>query len=140
MSVLTPALERDKRSGNWRARKVVPTDVRAAFGKRESKQTWPATLTQGEATCAYHRWHADLTRQIAAARKGGDRLTDEQVKDLAGRWFAEQCRAQENKGEHPEMLEAVLTILAEADQHARVGELVEESARALLTAESMPCP
>ncbi len=137
MAVQMPKLERDKKSGNWVSRQVIPADVRAVLGKREFKQTWPATFTQSEATCAYHKWHSDLTRQIAAARKGGDRLTDEQVKDVAGRWFAEQAHAQENRNEHPEALEAVLTVLAEADRHPYVREQIEKSARALLKAQSI---
>jgi hypothetical protein len=45
MAVTMVALKRSK-TGHWQARKEIPADVRAAYGKREEKRTWP-TMADG---------------------------------------------------------------------------------------------
>jgi len=48
MGIAMVALTRTK-SGRWASRKVMPSDVRTAYGKREEKKTWPASLSEEQA-------------------------------------------------------------------------------------------
>lgn len=78
-------------SGLWTARKVIPEDVRAAYGKREEKPTWAASLTQSQAKAEFAAWLSDVEVRIAALRSNSagnpTRLTQRQVRALAGRWY-----------------------------------------------------
>jgi hypothetical protein len=55
MAFAMVGLKRTK-TGRWAARKEIPQDVRAAYGKREEKKTWPAELNQGQAKAELAAW------------------------------------------------------------------------------------
>ncbi|MDX3910890.1 MAG: integrase [Sphingobium sp.] len=80
-------------SGLWTARKVIPADVRAAYGKREEKPTWPAGLTASQARAEYAAWLLRVEEQIEALRKSPTEkpieLTRRQARALAGKWYAD---------------------------------------------------
>lgn len=85
-------------TGLWTSRKVIPEDVRAAYGKREEKPTWPASLTQGQARAEFGAWLTAVEERIAALRSSNDDgpavdLTERQSRALAGRWY-EQLEAE----------------------------------------------
>ncbi len=79
-------------TGLWTSRKVIPADVRTAYGKREEKPTWPASLTQGQARAEYGAWLTSVEERIAALRSSNDDgpavdLTERQSRALAGEWY-----------------------------------------------------
>lgn len=81
-------------TGLWTSRKVIPADVRTAYGKREEKPTWPATLTQGQARAEFGAWLIAVEERIAALRSTSDDgpsvdLTERQSRALAGRWYGQ---------------------------------------------------
>jgi hypothetical protein len=61
-------LERDPKTGNWRARKVIPADCRAEFGKREEKPVWSARLSEGEARERFGVWLAAVEGRFRSVR------------------------------------------------------------------------
>lgn len=79
------------KTGLWTTRKVIPTDVRAAYGKREEKPTWPASLSPGQARAEFGVWLAGVEERIAALRSSGAgpavELTQRQSRALAGKWY-----------------------------------------------------
>lgn len=90
MAVRMVALKRTK-SGLWTARKVIPADVRASYGKREEKPSWPASLSPAEAKAAYAAWLASVEGRIENLRKRASgeavRLSHQDVLALAGEWY-----------------------------------------------------
>lgn len=79
-------------TGLWTSRKAIPADVRAAYGKREEKPTWPASLTHGQARAEFGAWLTSVEERIAALRSvttDGPRvlLTERQSRALAGKWY-----------------------------------------------------
>lgn len=92
------------RTGLWTARKVIPKDVRAAYGKREDKPTWSAALTQGQARAEFGVWLAAVEDRIAALRSTGGGpsvdLSERQSLALAGKWYRElEQRYGDNPGD-----------------------------------------
>jgi len=83
-------------SGLWASRKVIPADVRAAYGKREEKPRWPATLSASEARSAFTAWLAEVEARIDRLRKQATvtprRLTHKETVALAGRWYRDLVR------------------------------------------------
>ena len=67
MALRMAKLTRTK-TGLWTARKVIPADVRDAYGKTEDKPTWPASLTQGQARAGHCQ--SNCTR-LADVRSAG---------------------------------------------------------------------
>lgn len=90
MTIRMAKLERTS-SGTWRSRKVIPADVREAYGKREEKPTWPATLTSVEARAAFGEWLGRVEKRIANLRQlqraETITLSEKQIRALAGRWY-----------------------------------------------------
>mgnify|MGYP003386536050 CR=1 FL=1 len=89
-------LGRNRRSGNWTARKVIPAVFRpayaAAFGRSwEEKFAQPATLSEREARIAFADWLATIEARIAlvSAQVNGEGvdLSHAQAHALAGRWY-----------------------------------------------------
>ena len=85
-------LERDLKTGNWRARKVIPADCRVEFGKEE-KPIWPAKLSEGEAREQFGVWLAAVEGRIEAVRQHKAspvvlELTDFHTDKLARLWQA----------------------------------------------------
>lgn len=99
MAVRMVALTRTK-SGLWTARKVIPSDVREAYGKREEKRTWPASRSLSEAKFAYASWLAEIEAKIENFRKRacGEavKLTHREVIALAGDWYSDAVARHEN--------------------------------------------
>jgi hypothetical protein len=86
-------LSRDPASGVWRARKVIPVDCRVAFGKREEKPTWPATLSESEARHRFGAWLLSGEGRIAEIRTKGrgalrSQLSPADVEHVAALWRA----------------------------------------------------
>jgi integrase len=88
-------LRQDER-GNFSARKRLPDDVRAEYGRRygarfEAKFSAPAKLGSHEAKQKFREWDAEVTARInaiRAARNGeGIALTPVQARALAGEWY-----------------------------------------------------
>ena len=100
-------LGRNRRSGNWTARKVIPTPVRpayaAAFGRSwEEKFFQPAEVTEREARRAHAEWLALVEARISVVATetsgAGVDLTHKQAHALAGRWYRWKT---ERHGEEP---------------------------------------
>lgn len=96
------ALTRTK-TGLWAARKVIPANVRTAYGKREEKKTWPAELSQGQAKAEYSAWLTAVEDRIALLRAGAAaapvHFTKRQCRALAGEWYrAQKARYEEDPG------------------------------------------
>jgi hypothetical protein len=82
-------------AGGFRARKVIPADVRDDYAKQHGKRTeelfnsgpMPATLARAK----WREWSSDIEARIAnirAARKGeGRTLTPLAARALAGEWY-----------------------------------------------------
>lgn len=103
MALRMAKLTRTK-TGLWTARKVIPADVRAAYGKREEKPTWPASLTPAQARAEYGVWLAGIEDKIAALRSSGTgpavELTQRQSRALAGKWYRSlEQRFSDNPGD-----------------------------------------
>lgn len=103
MPIRMPKLTRTP-TGLWTSRKSIPEDVRAAFGKREDKPTWPASLTQSQARTAFLEWLQDIeakinhfrTRQVSEPRG----LTRREISALAGKWYIEaKSRFEDDPGD-----------------------------------------
>ena len=80
-------------SGLWTSRKVIPEDVRAPYGKREEKPTWPASLTQREAMVAFTSWlhcvesRIENLRRVATAKTVS--LSSREISALVGQWYGQ---------------------------------------------------
>lgn len=109
-----PSLTRTP-SGLWTTRKVIPADVRALYGKREEKPTWPAEWSQSQARVAYGEFLADVEARIERLRRRATgaavSLTRREVIALAGRWYEQQKVAFEADPGTVEGWEAVLEKL-----------------------------
>ncbi|WP_296721195.1 tyrosine-type recombinase/integrase [Erythrobacter sp.] len=91
------------KSGLWTARKVIPADVRSAYGKREEKKTWPAALSQGQAKAEFTAWLTAIEDRIAMLRAVADQtpvtLSQKQTRALAGEWYkAKKTQHEDNPG------------------------------------------
>lgn len=88
-----------KKSGKWYARKAIPADVREPYGKREEKQTWPASLSEGQAKAELAAWLAPIEDRIASLRAHQTMttvtLTRRQSVTLAGEWYRAKTDAAE---------------------------------------------
>jgi len=141
------------RSGLWTARKVIPQDIRSAYGKREEKPTWPATLNQSQARAEFGAWLAAVEDRIASLRSQGRAepiaLSQRQSRALAGRWYQEMVESfSDNPGNeidwdmareslYPEETEASYRARLTGDQRPyegpwRIPPFLAEDARRLL--------
>ncbi|WP_227339901.1 tyrosine-type recombinase/integrase [Sphingopyxis sp. P8] len=93
MSIAMVSLRRSK-SGLWAARKVIPADVREAYGKREEKRTWPSELSQGQAKAELAAWITPIEEKIALLRAVHSvaplTLTKRQARSIAGEWYKQK--------------------------------------------------
>lgn len=122
------------RSGLWTARKVIPQDVRAAYGKREEKPTWPATLNQSQARAEFGAWLAAVEDRIASLRSQEQAepitLSQRQSRALAGRWYQEMVESfSDNPGNE---------IDWDVARESLYPEETEESYRASLSGDQRP--
>lgn len=115
-------LERDPKTGSWKSRKVIPADVRAAYGKRNETPTWPAKLTPAEAKAAWSAWLSDVETRIDRLRKAATAtpvtLTHKEIVALAGHWYAATVRKFEADPGDINGWEAALFQLEPADEAA----------------------
>ncbi|CAN7586759.1 hypothetical protein [Bosea sp. LjRoot237] len=101
MALRMAKLERDPKTGNWRARKVIPADCRVEFGKREEKPVWPARLSEGEAREQFGVWLATVEGRVEAIRQrkaspSVSELSDFHIDRLARLWHAHLLQEDED--------------------------------------------
>ena len=81
---------RDPKSGSRKSRKVIPVDVRGAYGKANETPRWSASLSAAQAKAAYSGWLSEVEARIDRPRKIATatpiRLTHKEVQTLAARW------------------------------------------------------
>jgi integrase len=102
MAFAMVGLKRSK-TGLWTARKEIPADIRAAYGKREEKKTWPAELSAGQAKAELASWLIPIEERIALLRASATQapvtLSQRNTRALAGEWYRGQvARFEENPG------------------------------------------
>lgn len=118
-----PQLSRT-RSGLWTSRKVIPADVRSAYGKSEEKPTWPASLSRTEAVAEFTSWLAGVESRIDLLRKQSSqdpvRLSDRQIRALAGKWYRERLSVLEENPPPASGWEFLKMELAPKDQNDRL--------------------
>ena len=100
MAFAMVGLKRSK-TGLWTARKEIPGDVRAAYGKREEKKSWPADLTAGQAKAELAAWPIPIEERIAAQRAMAGQtpvtLTKRHARALAGEWYRAKVAQHEDE-------------------------------------------
>ncbi|ASK88441.1 hypothetical protein [Sphingorhabdus sp. SMR4y] len=100
MGIAMVALTRTK-SGRWASRKVIPSDVRAAYKKREEKKTWPASLSEEQAKAELGAWLSPIEERISLLRAAKAAvpvaLTARQCRAIAGDWYKALSEAEEEK-------------------------------------------
>lgn len=105
MGIAMVALTRNK-SGLWAARKAIPADVRTAYGKREEKKTWPASLSQGQAKAEFSAWLTAIEDRIAMLRAIADQapatLSQRHARAVAGEWYKAKVAQYEDNPGRPE--------------------------------------
>jgi len=91
-------------TGLWAARKVIPADVRSAYGKREEKKTWPSGLSQVQAKAEFAAWLTAIEDRIAMLRAMADltplTLSMRQRRGLAGQWYKAKVAQHEDDPGH----------------------------------------
>lgn len=102
MAFAMVGLKRSK-TGLWTARKEIPADVRAAYGKREEKKSWAAELTAGQAKAELASWLIPIEERITALRAMAGQspvtLSQRQSRALAGEWYkVKVAQYEENPG------------------------------------------
>jgi len=99
MAFAMVGLKRSK-TGLWTARKEIPADVRAAYGKREEKRSWPAELTAGQAKAELASWLLPIEERIALLRASAAQtvvtLSKRQTRALAGEWYRAKVAQHED--------------------------------------------
>lgn len=100
MRLAVVTLKRSK-TGLWTARKVIPEGVRAAYGKREEKKTWPSSLSAGQAKAELGAWLAPIEDRISILRSAEMAvpvsLTKRQCRAIAGQWYRDRVENQESR-------------------------------------------
>jgi len=122
LAVRMVKLERDPKSGSWASRKVIPADVRAAYGQANEVKRWPAALTPTEAKFEQRAWLDEVEAKIERLRKmavaAPVRLSRREIAMYAGQWYRQQTDAfSENPGD-PEGWEATMDVLVPDEAHA----------------------
>jgi integrase len=91
---------RRTKTGLWTARKEIPADIRAAYGKREEKRSWPSELSQGQAKAELAAWLVPIEERIVLLRSRASdlpiTLSRRQRRALAGEWYREQVAKHED--------------------------------------------
>lgn len=122
MALRMVALRRDPRTGAWKARKVIPEDVRAAYGKANETPTWPSSLKPAEAKAAFSTWLAEVEGRVERLRKIATatpvRLTHREIHALAGKWYQERVRIHEDDPGDVSGWEAALDQMEPLDEDA----------------------
>ena len=100
MALKMVKLWRDPKSGAWKSRKVIPADVRPAFGgQRNICPTLSASLKPAEAKAEWASWLSTVEERIERHRKAirGEvlALSERDVAALAGRWYIDQVQEYE---------------------------------------------
>jgi len=105
MAIRMVNLKRNPKTGAWQSRKVIPEDVRKAYGKANEVKRWPSSLSQAEAKAEYRPWIESIESRIELLRQSRAaeplRLSHRQVLMLAGRWYAEQVKLYEDNPGDP---------------------------------------
>jgi hypothetical protein len=115
------------RSGSFRARKGIPTDVRneyaALYGRRwEELFRAPPDCTPQRAKALRAEWEAEIETRFATLRakqRGeGHDLTQKQARALAGEWYREFTAQHEDNPGHPDEWDTVLSELTSTAEEA----------------------
>ena len=142
MAVTMVGLKRTK-TGRWAARKEVPQDVRAAYGKREEKKTWPPELSLGQAKAELAAWLIPIEERISLLRSADTQsplsLSQRQRRALAGEWYkAQVARFEDSPGAVEDWLLSREEFVPDEDAPERAAEqwkptawLIEERDRLL---------
>jgi hypothetical protein len=97
------------------ARKVIPEDIRAAYGKREEKPTWPGHLSETQAKRQYAEWLSEVEGRVDRLRRQErGEVVDLSHRDtlaLAGRWYVELKQQFEDNPGDPAGWEAALEAM-----------------------------
>lgn len=130
MAFAMVGLKRSK-TGLWTARKEIPADVRAAYGKREEKKSWPAELKAGQAKAELAAWLIPIEERIAALRAMAGqaplRLSPRQARALAGEWYkALADQHDENSGTVEGWEDTAIEPLIDPDSGAKLPFLVAQ--------------
>lgn len=98
MGIAMVSLKRTK-TGLWAARKGIPEALRASYGKREEKKTWPAELTAGQAKAELAAWLEPIESRLASLKAVSQaaplHLTLRQCSALAGDWYRTKTESEE---------------------------------------------
>lgn len=73
MAIRMVSLQRSK-SGSWSSRKVIPEDVREAYGRTEDKKTWSAALSTDEVRPLFAEWLRGVEANILELRSAAKML------------------------------------------------------------------
>ncbi|MCL9998069.1 MAG: hypothetical protein NBV68_01690 [Erythrobacter sp.] len=127
MAFAMVGLKRSK-TGLWTARKEIPADVRAAYGKREEKKSWPAELTAGQAKAELAAWLIPVEERIAALRAMAGQtpvtLSKRQARAIAGEWYrAKVAQHEDDPGDPAGWWFAALEVEPEDPEEREAGRV-----------------
>jgi integrase len=130
MALRMVGLSRDPKTGSWRARKVIPADVRAAYGKKNAVKRWDAALKPAEAKAVWRDWLDDVEAKIERLRSMAKtepvRLSKREVVMYAGQWYRQEVEAHsENPGDEHGW-EAALDAMVPDEAHALPHDAIYE--------------
>lgn len=115
-------LARNPKTGSWAARKVIPEDVRAAYGQANEVKRWPAALKQAEVKAEWRAWLDDIETKIERLRKMATaapvRLSRREVAMYAGQWYREQVERFSDDPGDPNGWDAVLDNMVPDEAYA----------------------
>jgi hypothetical protein len=121
------ALLRKRKSGSWKARKAIPTDVRedyhALYGKSlEEIFHAPSTDPRPRAEMKHREWLMEVEsriRTLRAKKRGGARdLTQREAQALAGQWYQWFVAQHEENPGNPQHWELSAELLEDAIRDA----------------------
>lgn len=121
MALRMVGLARDPKTGSWKSRKVIPRDVRVAYGTSNETPTWVAPPhTQAKAAYAARltgvEARVERLRQFALAVP--ITLTHRELHALAGSLYAQQVRAYEDDPGDPDGWDAARDQIEPEDADA----------------------
>jgi integrase len=69
MALRMVGVSRDPKTGSWVSRKVIPADVRTAYGKANEKKSWPRSVSAAEVKIEQREWASEVEARIERLRK-----------------------------------------------------------------------
>jgi hypothetical protein len=130
MALRMAKLARDPKTGSWASRKVIPADVRSAYGQANEVRRWPAALKPAEAKAAWRDWLDDVETKIDRLRKMATaapvRLSHREVAMYAGQWYREQVEKFSDNPGDPNGWDAALDAMVPDGAHALPHDAIYE--------------